>query len=573
MPAFDPVRDAVLNSPVTPNPPLPSRIRLELPVANPITNPSPTSSDSARSTASPLTRRATDLSMLLNSDPPQDTPLFTPTTPRGPTNFSHILHPDSSPDEKLGSSQPLRRKPFSSSDTSYFPEPPAEQSRPSTATSTTPSTSSPPITKRVPLPLPPKPVAMPPPPVPPRSTIPYAPRKRITPATSVLVPLTSSEMDWYRNYPGGIGTQILRSSTKRKRLEEADEEGLPPHKRSRDVGLVVSHYNLRPEVGVDKRNESPIIGLKSFNNWVKSVLITQHAHPVLARSPNAGTYPISGPPDMRGRVGGNRAAGKVLDMGCGKGGDLSKWVKAKIREYVGIDIAEVSIDQARERYSSLRAPKFSASFAAADCYAHSFSDTLPPSMFQAVFPPAGQPFDVVSMQFCMHYAFESEEKARTMLENVSKWMRDGGVFLGTIPNSAQLLEQLDALPEDAEDLSFGNSVYKIRFDDRKERPLFGHRYWFYLKDAVDDVPEYIVHWDHLVQMATEYDLYPTYMKEFHEVFSENQEHAEFGPLLQRMKVVDANGESQMDEDQWEAATVTAGWSSPHSSLLHCGLNN
>lgn len=215
-------------------------------------------------------------------------------------------------------------------------------------------------------------------------------------------------------------------------------------------------------------------------------------------------------------------------------------------------------------------------------------------------------------------------------------------------------EQLDALPEDAEDLSFGNSVYKIRFDDRKERPLFGHRYWFYLKDAVDDVPEYIVHWDHLVQyalfprtkyassltscfrMATEYDLYPTYMKEFHEVFSENQEHAEFGPLLQRMKVVDANGESQMDEDQWEAASksphpssfksfiiapisvfppfphfsssyprvfysscsshpivllfemlisaiavipsfllaaVTAGWSSPHSSLLHCGLNN
>ena len=44
------------------------------------------------------------------------------------------------------------------------------------------------------------------------------------------------------------------------------------------------------------------------------------------------------------------------------------------------------------------------------------------------------------------------------------------------------------------------------------------------------------------------------MKEFHEVFAENQEHADFGPLLQRMKVVDANGESQMDEDQWEAAS-------------------
>ena len=49
------------------------------------------------------------------------------------------------------------------------------------------------------------------------------------------------------------------------------------------------------------------------------------------------------------------------------------------------------------------------------------------------------------------------------------------------------------------------------------------------------------------------------MKEFHEVFSENCEHQDFKPLLQHMKVVDANGESQMDEDQWEAAS-TSSWS-------------
>lgn len=29
--------------------------------------------------------------------------------------------------------------------------------------------------------------------------------------------------------------------------------------------------------------------------------------------------------------------------------------------------------------------------------------------------------------------------------------------------------------------------------------MFGHRYWFYLQDAVDDVPEYVVHWDNFVQ--------------------------------------------------------------------------
>ena len=56
------------------------------------------------------------------------------------------------------------------------------------------------------------------------------------------------------------------------------------------------------------------------------------------------------------------------------------------------------------------------------------------------------------------------------------------------------------------------------------------------------------------RLADEYGLEPVYVKEFHEVFAENEDHAEFGPLLQNMKVVDSNGESHMDEDQWEAAS-------------------
>ena len=64
-----------------------------------------------------------------------------------------------------------------------------------------------------------------------------------------------------------------------------------------------------------------------------------------------------------------------------------------------------------------------------------------------------------------------------------------------IPHSARL----DQLPPDSEDLSFGNSVYKIRFEERTSRPLFGHRYFFYLEDAVENVPEYIVDWDNFVQ--------------------------------------------------------------------------
>lgn len=55
-------------------------------------------------------------------------------------------------------------------------------------------------------------------------------------------------------------------------------------------------------------------------------------------------------------------------------------------------------------------------------------------------------------------------------------------------------------------------------------------------------------------MAAEHGLHVLYKKEFHQVFEEHSEHPEFAPLLERMHVVDKNGESQMDEDQWEAAS-------------------
>ena len=87
--------------------------------------------------------------------------------------------------------------------------------------------------------------------------------------------------------------------------------------------------DARPEVERVMRQESPIIGLKNFNNWIKSVLFANFCHPVLGSSPVI----------QRSRPGLKKAPitrGRVLDMGCGKGGDLNKWAKARISEYIGL---------------------------------------------------------------------------------------------------------------------------------------------------------------------------------------------------------------------------------------------
>jgi hypothetical protein len=63
---------------------------------------------------------------------------------------------------------------------------------------------------------------------------------------------------------------------------------------------------------------------------------------------------------------------------------------------------------------------------------NSISAVLPEQLKQPM-------YDNVTMQFCMHYAFETASKARMMLENVSRYLRPGGLFIGTIPDAALLL--------------------------------------------------------------------------------------------------------------------------------------
>lgn len=39
----------------------------------------------------------------------------------------------------------------------------------------------------------------------------------------------------------------------------------------------------------------------------------------------------------------------MLDLACGKGGDLNKWVHADVRNYFGVDISLKAVKDAMER--------------------------------------------------------------------------------------------------------------------------------------------------------------------------------------------------------------------------------
>ena len=123
--------------------------------------------------------------------------------------------------------------------------------------------------------------------------------------------------------------------------------------RSRPVYEAVrQHYNEREDRGREARQESPIFKLRKFNNWIKSVLIGKFIPERTEEEIDEG----------RGLF--------VLDIGCGKGGDLGKWQKqSQVQAYVGVDIAEVSIMHAEQSAAELRGRRFSTRFFAMDCFA------------------------------------------------------------------------------------------------------------------------------------------------------------------------------------------------------------
>lgn len=70
--------------------------------------------------------------------------------------------------------------------------------------------------------------------------------------------------------------------------------------------------NTQLGVGRAERELSRLIHLRKFNNWVKAV------------QSKAAQYWQRG------------GKAKVLDIGCGKGGDMAKWRSVKTYQYVGI---------------------------------------------------------------------------------------------------------------------------------------------------------------------------------------------------------------------------------------------
>ncbi|VDO05348.1 unnamed protein product [Rodentolepis nana] len=233
----------------------------------------------------------------------------------------------------------------------------------------------------------------------------------------------------------------------------------------------------RKNISLSRRKKSRIYYMRNLNNWIKGSLISRYIDLIFDRKHNSDV--------------------NVLDFCCGKGGDQKKWQVGRVDHVTFVDISSASIDICRERYETLRSRDGRRSLYSADFIVH---DCTTPLKLEKL-------YSIVNCQFALHYAFESIDKARIILQNCSQALEDGGFLLITVPNAYELIRHLK---QSEDKRSFGNSVYKITFDEPfmgadKPPALFGARYHFHLESVVD-CPEYLVYPPLLVSMAEELGL-------------------------------------------------------------------
>jgi len=329
--------------------------------------------------------------------------------------------------------------------------------------------------------------------------------------------------------------------TKRRSVEYSDVslfEEEPPRKKfaaaSGDqngiAAVVANHYNNVEEKGKAARTESRIFYMRNFNNWIKSNLIAEFLEKVRTKK-----EPIN-----------------VLDLGCGKGGDLLKWKKGEISKLVGVDVADVSVQQARERYQTLtkqqRDSIFGAEFHCVDCCKESILNHLEDDKIR---------FDLTSCQFVYNYSFDTYPRAEAMLTNACKYLKIGGFFIGTMPNANEVMKRLK-LSESGDE--FGNDVFRVKMTKSVNWPegrnippegvvpIFGAEYNFSLESVVD-CPEYLVHFGTFKKMAEKHGMKLVYAKRFPDYAKQV---LEFDPqsrsLMQRMSALEsypAEGEKKL----------------------------
>ena len=235
----------------------------------------------------------------------------------------------------------------------------------------------------------------------------------------------------------------------------------------------------------------------------------------------------------------------LVDLAVGMGGDISKWIDAKLRFVFGVDISKDNIENrlkgACARYLTYR-KKFkrmpSALFVSGNSSVNIrngdgiFSDRDKITT-KAVFGKGAKNeselgkgvykhfgigasgFDVCSIQFAMHYMFENLNTLNNFLRNVSECTKVGGYFIGTCYDGSKVFSMLKTLKqnESKQIIEDGKKMWEVtkRYDRKmfkSDSTSLGYAIDVYQESINKTFREFLVNFDYLDRMMANYGFVP-----------------------------------------------------------------
>ena len=293
----------------------------------------------------------------------------------------------------------------------------------------------------------------------------------------------------------------------------------------RAIAPTDEHYALRTQ---ELRRGVGRSALQVHQNWVKTVLFESALDHLAATHVAGGAGAAKLPPKCL----------SVLDLCCGRGGDLHKYAAIPaVGRLVCADSCFEAVAEAAARYAvgaglSRRSTRegqegVPAGFIVQDCFSPvvaaqaklcvgriraaedaAAATAAGASADSVISAAATGGFDLVVCNFSMHYAFEKESTVRGFLVGVSMSLPPGGLFIGTTVDDVALAGWRERVGDE-----FGNGAFKVAFlspdaaaGAGTAASSYGAAYRFTLQDSVQGAVEWVVDWDNFVRLCGEYNL-------------------------------------------------------------------
>lgn len=287
--------------------------------------------------------------------------------------------------------------------------------------------------------------------------------------------------------------------------------------------IISSGENIPSELGDDdvyykKTGKTSTRALRDFHNlYVKRQLIMNLCH----------------------------AGGTLIDLACGKGGDLPKWIHKNLSFVFGIDISrdniENRIDGACARFLNYRKTHWNMPYClfvngdsklnirngnacvtdkgkqiTKAIFGEGIKDEA--KLGSGVFKHFGlgkEGFDVVSCQFALHYFFSDIDAANSFLRNVSETCKIGGYFVGTCYSGERVFEKLEETRQNDSVLIIDNEKkmweLKKKYDSdtfNNDETSIGYAIDVYQESINKTFREYLVNFTYLTRLLVNYGFRP-----------------------------------------------------------------